>query len=148
MEWRKSCLSHSDMSLSRKFLRVIGDIALMGNNNKKGFTLIELLIVIAIMGILIGAIMVATGGARAKSQLGAFKAETKGSYGGLANICTTTGVAMVVPVDSNTTDWASAYAIPCSSNGNFLITATPANAGINCTANVTESGVAYVGPDC
>ena len=116
--------------------------------NKKGFTLIELLIVIGIIGILVGAIMVATGSARTKAQLAAFKSETRGSYAGLANSCTTTGSAIAVPVDTNATNWAAAFTTPCSSNGNFNITATPTNVGIVCTATVTESGVSYVGAGC
>lgn len=116
--------------------------------NKQGFTLIELLIVVAIMGVLAGAIMVFTGGSKAKAQLASFKSETRGSYAGLANQCTTTGVAFAAPADTAVTNWAVAFSTPCSSNGKFTLIAVPVNTSIDCTATVDENGVTYTGAGC
>jgi prepilin-type N-terminal cleavage/methylation domain-containing protein len=119
---------------------------------RQGFTLIELLIVIAIIGILAGAIMVSTNGAKQKALISSFKNETRGMFSGLANTCTTTGIpfaAAAIPTDTAYTDWAAAFTINCSSNGAFRITAKPANSALlDCTATVSQDGVSYVGVDC
>ena len=121
---------------------------------KKGFTLLELLVVVAVIIILISAIIISMSSARTKSQLAAFKSETRGSYNGLANLCTTTGNAFSnTPDDTKYTNWDGNWDVAsnnrnCSSDGKFIIHATPMNTGIDCTATVTENGVTYTGPNC
>jgi len=113
----------------------------------QGFTLIELLVVVAIMVVLAGTVIIFTGGSKAKAQLATFKSETRGSYAGLSVQCVS-GAALTPPADTAVTNWAASFSSNCSSSGKFTITAIPVSTTIDCTATVTETGVAYSGTGC
>ena len=121
----------------------------MFKKTKSGFTLLELLVVVAVIIILFSVVMIAINKARAKSQVAAFKSETRSYQSKLADQCITTGLPFSdFPNDTKSTDWAEDYEEQCADDGIFSITASPTNEAIDCTATVSENGVIYSGSQC